>query len=186
MEIRIDNNYEGRLIRDVLRNELGYSASLIKKLKFSENGILVNGQWVTVRYELRHGDVLTLSVEDKPEDVSPYIIPAPLDLPVIYEDEWVTAVNKPYKKLVVGPWVGSAGPPLVCTGRLVPSAGDALLVLTGRVVYWKEQCPAFQWNPHRAVLSVPLRCHNKPEGLRGCSDKRCNRMLRRFPKDVCL
>ncbi|KAK7365239.1 hypothetical protein VNO78_37781 [Psophocarpus tetragonolobus] len=38
------------------------------------------------------------------------------------------------KKLVVGPWVGSIGPPLVCTGWLVPSAGDALLALTGRVV----------------------------------------------------
>ena len=38
------------------------------------------------------------------------------------------------KKLVVGFWVGSTGPPRVCTGRLVPSAGDALLVLIGRVV----------------------------------------------------
>ncbi|KAL5081338.1 hypothetical protein RYX36_009759 [Vicia faba] len=39
-----------------------------------------------------------------------------------------------FKKLVVGPWVGSIGPPLVCTGWLVPSAGDALLALIGRVV----------------------------------------------------
>ncbi|KAH0983798.1 hypothetical protein GBA52_010975 [Prunus armeniaca] len=38
------------------------------------------------------------------------------------------------KKLVVGPWVGSTGPPLVCTGRLVPSTGDTLLALLGRVV----------------------------------------------------
>ncbi|CAN6711857.1 unnamed protein product [Malus baccata var. baccata] len=38
------------------------------------------------------------------------------------------------KKLVVGPWVGSTGPPLVCTGRLVPSTGDTLLALIGRVV----------------------------------------------------
>ncbi len=38
------------------------------------------------------------------------------------------------KKLVVGSWVGSIGPPPVCTGRLVPSAGDALLALIGRVV----------------------------------------------------
>ncbi|KAK7232355.1 hypothetical protein RIF29_47889 [Crotalaria pallida] len=37
-----------------------------------------------------------------------------------------------FKKLVVGPWVGSIGPPMVCTGRLVPSAGDALLALTER------------------------------------------------------
>lgn len=96
MEILIENNYEGRLIREVLKNDLGYSVSMIKKLKFSDNGILVNGQWVTVRYELKRGDVLTLAVEDKPEDVSPYIIPVDLELPVIYEDEWVTAVNKPY------------------------------------------------------------------------------------------
>ncbi|MBQ2725704.1 MAG: RluA family pseudouridine synthase [Clostridia bacterium] len=95
MDILIDNNYEGKLIREVLKKDLGYSVNLIKKLKFAENGILVNGQWVTVRYELKHGDVLSLAVEDKPEDVSPYIIPVPLDLPVIYEDEWVTAVNKP-------------------------------------------------------------------------------------------
>uniref|UniRef100_A0A2N9HEH0 Uncharacterized protein n=1 Tax=Fagus sylvatica TaxID=28930 RepID=A0A2N9HEH0_FAGSY len=38
------------------------------------------------------------------------------------------------KKLVVEPWVGQSGPPLVCTGLLVPSTGDALLALTGRVV----------------------------------------------------
>ncbi|KAG7527853.1 hypothetical protein ISN44_Un253g000010, partial [Arabidopsis suecica] len=37
-----------------------------------------------------------------------------------------------FKKLVVEPWDGSAGPPLVCTGRLVPSVGDTLLVLIGR------------------------------------------------------
>ena len=37
-------------------------------------------------------------------------------------------------RLVVGLWDGPAGPPMVCTGRLVPSVGDALLALTGRVV----------------------------------------------------
>ncbi|XLR47408.1 hypothetical protein S83_032068, partial [Arachis hypogaea] len=36
------------------------------------------------------------------------------------------------KKLVVGAWVGPIGPPSVCTGRLVPSASDALLALTGQ------------------------------------------------------
>ena len=96
MDILIENNYEGKLIREVLRSDLGYSASLMKKLKFSDGGILVNGQWVTVRYELKRGDVLSLAVEDKPEDVSPYIIPVNLPLAVIYEDEWITAVNKPY------------------------------------------------------------------------------------------
>ncbi len=96
MDILIDNNYEGMLIREVLKKKLGYSVNLIKKLKFSPDGIHVNGEWVTVRYELKHGDVLSLAVEDKKEDVSPYIIPIELPLEVIYEDEYVTAVNKPY------------------------------------------------------------------------------------------
>ena len=96
MDIIIDNNYEGMLIREVLKNKLGYSVNLIKKLKFSPDGIRVNGEWVTVRYTLKHGDVLSLAVEDKEEDVSPYIIPADLPLEVIYEDEYVTAINKPY------------------------------------------------------------------------------------------
>ncbi|MBE6711531.1 MAG: RluA family pseudouridine synthase [Clostridia bacterium] len=96
MDIVIENNYEGMLIREVLKNRLGYSVNLIKKLKFSPDGIRVNGEWVTVRYQLKHGDVLSLAVEDKEEDVSPYIIPADLPLEVIYEDEYVTAINKPY------------------------------------------------------------------------------------------
>ena len=96
MDILINSNYEGMLIREVLKNKLGYSVNLIKKLKFSPDGIRVNGEWVTVRYQLKHGDVLSLAVEDKEEDVSPYIIPADLPLEVIYEDEYVTAINKPY------------------------------------------------------------------------------------------
>ena len=75
MDIIINNNYEGKLIREVLKKDLGYSMNLIKKLKFSPDGIKVNGEWVTVRYVLKKGDVLSLATEDKPDDVSPYIIP---------------------------------------------------------------------------------------------------------------
>ena len=96
MDILIENNYEGMLIREVLRNELGFSVNLMKKLKFSEDGILVNGKWVTVRYVLQRGDVLSLATEDKAEDVSPYIIPVDLPLEVVFEDEFITAINKPY------------------------------------------------------------------------------------------
>jgi len=84
------------MIREVLKVKLGYSVNLIKKLKFSEDGILVNGKWVTVRYVLQRGDVLSLATEDKAEDVSPYIIPVDLPLDVVYEDELITAINKPW------------------------------------------------------------------------------------------
>ncbi|KAL2225148.1 UNVERIFIED_CONTAM: hypothetical protein Sindi_3129500 [Sesamum indicum] len=49
--------------------------------------------------------------------------------------------------------LGPAGPPLVCTGRLVPSAGDALLVLTGRVV------------PPGAVTLKKLECSKQAYAL---------------------
>ena len=96
MDIIVDENYEGKLIREVLKKDFGYSMNLIKKLKFSPDGIKVNGEWVTVRYILKKGDVLSLATEDKPCDVSPYIIPVELPIKVLYEDEYLTAVNKPY------------------------------------------------------------------------------------------
>jgi len=95
MDIIINGNYEGMNIREVLTAKLGYSSNLIKKLKFSEGGITVNGSFVTVRYILKTGDVLSLRVEDTEEDVSPYTIPCDLPIEVVYEDGYVTAVNKP-------------------------------------------------------------------------------------------
>ena len=95
MEIVIDKKIAGKTVRTLLRQDLGYSSAMLKKLKFSPGGILVNGKFVTVRCELREGDVLTLAVEDRDEDVSPYIIPVELELPVLYEDDALTVVNKP-------------------------------------------------------------------------------------------
>ena len=95
MELGIDAARAGKTIREVLQRELGYSSNMIKKLKFSEGGILVNGEFRTVRYVLCEGDVLSLKVEDSAADVSPYTIAVELPLEVIYEDEWLTVVNKP-------------------------------------------------------------------------------------------
>ncbi|MBQ4606177.1 MAG: RluA family pseudouridine synthase, partial [Clostridia bacterium] len=95
MEIRIHADWAGKTIREVLQRELGYSSNLIKKLKFSENGILVNGEFRTVRYVLTEGDRLALRVEDSAADVSPYTIPADLPIDVVFEDSWITVVNKP-------------------------------------------------------------------------------------------
>jgi 23S rRNA pseudouridine1911/1915/1917 synthase len=44
---------------------------------------------------MKEGDVLTLGVEDKEDDVSPYTVPVDIPIEVIYEDEYITAVNKP-------------------------------------------------------------------------------------------
>ncbi len=95
VEIRITAADAGKTVLTVARRDLAFSSALLKKMKFSEGGITVNGMHVTVRYVLKEGDLLRFSMEDTAEDVSPYIVPAPLSLPVLYEDEEITAVNKP-------------------------------------------------------------------------------------------
>lgn len=95
MDVIVGDEFAGLTVREVLSGRFGYSSRMIKKLKFSEGGILVNGSFVTVRYVLSRGDTLSLRVEDFPGDVSPYTVPADLPIDVLYEDEWVTAVNKP-------------------------------------------------------------------------------------------
>ena len=95
MDIVIGPEHAGKTVRELLAGDFGYSSNLLKRLKFSENGIRVNGAWVTVRHVLREGEILSLAVEDRPADVSPYLIPADLPLGILYEDAWITAVNKP-------------------------------------------------------------------------------------------
>lgn len=96
MDILIDKENAGKNIRTLLRGDLGYSSGMLKKLKFSEGGILVNGEFQTVRYELKEGDILSIACEDTDNDVSPYIIPCDLDIGIAFEDEHLTVVDKPY------------------------------------------------------------------------------------------
>lgn len=95
MDIRITSSDAGKTIRSLLRTDLGFSSSMLKKLKFSEGGILVNGEFQTVRYELREGDILSVAVEDTERDVSPYIVPVELPITIAFRDEYLTVVNKP-------------------------------------------------------------------------------------------
>ncbi len=95
MKIEITSAEAGITIREYLRGRLGYSSAMLKRLKFTEGGITVNGSFVTVRHVLSEGEVLSLLSEDRVEDTSPYIIPSDGDIGIVYEDEHITAVNKP-------------------------------------------------------------------------------------------
>lgn len=93
--IIIDEGLDGKTIKDFLRVNMALSSGMLKRLKFREGGITVNGSHATVRYVLKTGDVLRLSDEDRDEDTCPYMIPVDLPIGIVYEDECVCAVNKP-------------------------------------------------------------------------------------------
>lgn len=95
MTIRIPAEYDGRLLRSYLKLTLGLSTAVLSKLKNHEQGILVNGERVTVRYVLREGDRLELRDRDTAETATEHVIPCKLPLDVLYEDDHVIALNKP-------------------------------------------------------------------------------------------
>ncbi len=95
MTIRIPAEYDGRLLRSYLKLTLGLSTAVLSKLKNHEQGILVNGERVTVRYVLREGDLLELRDRDTAETATEHVIPCKLPLDVLYEDDHVIALNKP-------------------------------------------------------------------------------------------
>ena len=103
MTYLIPDDHDGRTIRDYLKNELKLSRSLITRLKYTTDGILLNGNSVTVRWQLRGGDNLTLALEDTSS--SENIVPNRCELSIIYEDECLLAVNKP-RNMPVHPSLG--------------------------------------------------------------------------------
>ena len=71
--------------------EFGVSASLLTKLKHTENGITKNGVFAKTIEELLTGDTLTIKIENSGSIARPMCI----DIEIPYEDEDIIVLNKP-------------------------------------------------------------------------------------------
>ena len=92
IEIKIDDEFAGKTVKELLFSEFLLTSKLVTKLK-STNGILVNDENVTVRKIVKKGDVLKVIMTD---EKSENIVPNDIPLDIIYEDEDILAVNKPF------------------------------------------------------------------------------------------
>lgn len=98
LEKKVSKEYDGVVIRDFLKGELGLSTRLIRGAAI-EKRILVNNNAVRMRYILHEGDEVTVKLQ---REESQNIIPEKMDLDIVYEDEDILVINKrPY--LVVHP-----------------------------------------------------------------------------------
>lgn len=90
IEFKITDENDNRQIRDFLR-DFGVSSSLLTKLKQTENGITVNGEFAKTIDYLHSGDNLKITITDKGH------MPTPSDIPlnIIYEDDDIIIVDKP-------------------------------------------------------------------------------------------
>ena len=95
MRILIKDSAAGIPIKDYLRRELHLSAHMIKRLKYSDDGITVDGLRVTTRHILRAGETLVLATDDRPDDAADAAKPVDLPLFVVYEDDDVVVPSKP-------------------------------------------------------------------------------------------
>lgn len=90
---KIDEKFEGMLIREFLLKEKGISKRALVDVKFYGGDILLNGSHVTVREILRAGDCL--EVIFPPEIRSDGISGENIPLHIVYEDEHILVINKP-------------------------------------------------------------------------------------------
>ena len=92
MDIIINSELAGLTVLQVIKRCTSVSAAHLKRLKFSERGITVRGERVTVRYVLKDGDVLSLATED--EESGESATPTELPLDIVYEDENIVVPSK--------------------------------------------------------------------------------------------
>ena len=90
------NAYEkddGQRLNIFLRSS-GVSAALIKKIKFTDNGILVNGVRENTDYRVKNGDTVEINTSD--EEMESTVISQKGKLDILYRDNCCMVINKPY------------------------------------------------------------------------------------------
>jgi 23S rRNA pseudouridine1911/1915/1917 synthase len=88
----ITSEENGQTVEYFLKSK-GYSRHLLICLKNSPFGISVGGKKVYVSHRLSAGEILTIRLEE-PES-SQNIVPTPMELNIVYEDEDLLVINKP-------------------------------------------------------------------------------------------
>ncbi|WP_052476183.1 RluA family pseudouridine synthase [Cohnella kolymensis] len=118
---------DGRYLRDVLRKRVGISRRLMIRLKTSDEGLTVNGERARAMDTIREGDVIAMRMET---EVSEDIMPQPMHLDIVFEDDHLLVVNKP-------------------AGLIVhPTTGHYLNTLANGVMhYWQERGERVRFRP---------------------------------------
>ena len=92
LELNITPELAGVRVDTLLRKRLLLSGTVIRRIKWLEDGILVDGVRVNTRFIPKSGQVLSVRLSDT-ERLSG-VVPTPGPLDIIYEDEDVIVLNK--------------------------------------------------------------------------------------------
>ncbi|WP_424767264.1 RluA family pseudouridine synthase [Paenibacillus sp. sgz302251] len=87
----------GKTVRTVLERQLGVSRKLLSQVKLTEHGLTVNEKRTYTTAPVSQGDVIRLRME---REISEDILPQPIPIEIVYEDEELLIVNKPAGMIV--------------------------------------------------------------------------------------
>ncbi len=90
IKISIPEAYDNLMIKEILYDHLDFSRKSLSKIK-NNHGIFLNGQDVYVTVKVKTGDVLQLFI---PEESSEEILPQPIPIHIVYEDEDIVVIDK--------------------------------------------------------------------------------------------
>lgn len=93
LEYIITHDDEGKLVKEILKDQLHLSRREISHLKGFDDGILINGGHVNVIYKVSSGEILHVTIHENIENSSE-IVPMEGPLNIVYEDEDIIVVNK--------------------------------------------------------------------------------------------
>ena len=82
----------GQKVDTLLRKELGLSGTVIRRIKWLPDGILLDGMRVFTSCRVEPGQVLSVRLSDP--EVRSGVVPAPGPLDIVYEDGDLLVVNK--------------------------------------------------------------------------------------------
>lgn len=94
IEYEVTKESDGTPVKEILHRHFGLSARQVSRLKFQADGILVDGEKVTVRHILQEGERLSLCLEAAAKG-SDHLMPTEGVLDIRYEDEDMLLINKP-------------------------------------------------------------------------------------------
>ncbi|MCS7460814.1 RluA family pseudouridine synthase [Paenibacillus doosanensis] len=126
----VSQEEDGILLKTILQSRMHLSRKLLSRLKLTEQGITVNGERQYISIRVREGDLVEVRMLKEESDD---ILPQPLPLDILHEDEQLLVLNK-------------------AAGMIVhPTHGHYVNTLANGVVhYWQQQGKSYRFRPiHR-------------------------------------
>lgn len=92
LNLHIGPEQTGVRVDTLLKKHMGISGTLVRRIKWLPDGILVDGQRVNTRFVPQEGQILSVRLSDTERRSGILPVPGPLD--IVYADEDVIVLNK--------------------------------------------------------------------------------------------